>query len=119
MSTPVASKRPLSKISASSMSSPRLPVKVSRRRRGGGFGAGRAALDVHGKLFSSGFIAGIGERVGIGRAVIVGVRLGAGDDDAIVEPGAGQKPRDRQSADDPARRQRLDQFAPPAGACGW
>ena len=92
MSTPVASKRPLSKISASSRSSPRLPVKVSPAAHGGfGFGAGRTALDVHEAVsLGKAHRRQSAKRTRIGRAIVVGIRLGAGDDDAIVEPGAGK-----------------------------
>src|SRR5580704_5147875 len=109
MSTPVASKRPLSKMSASSIFRARLPVKVSR--------AGAAAVSGRvgrpwmfmGSALCSGLSQAISERLGISRAVVVRIRLRARDDDAIVEPGPGQKPRYRQSSDYAALRQSLDQ----------
>src|SRR5579872_6335737 len=114
MSTPVASSLPVSKISASSMSRPRLPVKV--------VGAARAtstARVARPCLFSM-FIGpwslsrldlsrqNSGERCGVGGAVALAIRLGAGDDDEVVESGLGQEARDRNAADLALLRPRLD-----------
>ena len=52
----------------------------------------------------------IGKRAGISRTVVFAIRLRTRDDDAVVQAGAMQKPRDRQSADDPTLGQSLDQF---------
>ena len=66
------------------------------------------------QLSGQGSSQAVAKRMRIGRAIVVGVRFRARDNDAIVEPGVGQKPRDRQSADHAARRQGLDQFVTPA-----
>ena len=55
-------------------------------------------------------IGGQLERPRISRSVVVRVRLRARDDDAIVEPGPGQKSRYRQSTDHAALCQSLDQL---------
>src|SRR5580700_9345786 len=109
MSTPVASKRPLSKMSASSMLSPRLPVKVSRSGAAAVSGrVGRPWTFMGSALSLKALSQAVGKRLGIIRAVVVGIGFRARDDDAIVEPGPGQKPRYRQSSDHAALRQSLD-----------
>ena len=85
-STPVTSVRPISKISASSMRSARLPVKVFGAVDSAVDGFGRTALPVHA---STSFSA-----CRIGGAVLVGVHLGRGDDDEIAQLGlVRRKPR--------------------------
>ena len=78
-STPVTSGRPISKISASSMRSARLPVKVAGAVRHRFDRFGRAALLVHASHLL--------QRGHIGGAVLVGVHFGRRHDDEIAQLG--------------------------------
>ena len=89
---------------------PAIACKGLALRGGGRFGTGRAALNVHGNALSRGLLQAIGKRARISRAVVFAIRLGARDDDAIVEPGLRQEPRHGQTANDASRGQRLNQL---------
>ena len=96
MSTPVASSRPISKISGSSMFEPAIA------------GEGRGRFASSSTLRSQHHSAPFSAATKVARSSSR-VHFGAGDEQQIVEAGARQQPRDGNAGEHAARRQSLDQ----------
>ncbi len=99
---------PISKISGSICASALLPVKVGCALVPACAGRGGASLTVQHHRTSF-------KRGDEGRAIIVGVHFGGGDEQQIVEAGAGQQARDGHAGEHALLRQRFDDLG--GGLC--